>query len=82
VTDLQVSGIYDYEVRKSLKSKGYGRDIDKLPENVPVNFKVIAVGYLCGIFWLLLSGLFISIAIFIIEQFTFNYNAYKLYVFN
>ena len=81
MTHLQESGIYDYEVRKSLKSKGYGRDIDKF-ENVPVNFKVIAVGYLCGVFWLLLSGLFISIAIFIIEKFTFNYNAIKFYVFN
>jgi len=71
---LQESGIYEHEVRKSLKPKGYGPDFNtKVDVNNSV-FRPLTMSQIRGAFIVLSVGLTIAFLVLLMELFTNNYS--------
>ena len=69
---LHESGIYEHEVKKTLKPKGFGPDMTDVPNN-QLEFEAINLIQLKGVFIFLFIGLAIAFIVLQIELIVYHY---------
>ena len=73
ITQSDESGIYEHEVRKSLKTKGFGPDINtKVDVNV-YEFQALSLKQMKGVFMILIVGHILAFVVFVMEVFIHKY---------
>ena len=68
ISQLTESGIYEHQIQKSLRPKGFGKSVIETI-NKPLNFEALSLTQLKGVFLLLLIGHSLAIIVFFIELF-------------
>jgi len=74
ISQIQESGIYEHEIRKSLNPKGYGPDIDAKIHVNSQEFKPLSISQLKGAFIVQLVGLAIAFLVLLMEKFSHKYS--------
>ncbi len=67
------SGIYEYEVRKSLLRKGFGREINTRVDTNVYEFKALTFSQMRGIFLSMFISLGVCIIVLVLELLTVTY---------
>ena len=72
ISQLSESGIYEHQIEKSLRPKGYGENIVK-PIREELNFEPLSLMQMKGVFIFLLIGHSLAIIVFFIEVYVGKY---------